>query len=283
MLLLPNQLLGPEDAHRTIKLKGCTVVESCFYEALMQDEAFLADHELIYILSGKIIISALGQEVELTKGEAVLIKKGQLFEFTKIGGTAIGFYESLLFFIKPKFIKEFIQWYDFQDATRIPDDASMLKLEKSPILDGFMISLLPYFNAVDTNTEEVLRLKTFELLLHLTKKNSKALNFLLQLQENGKMDLVQTMDTFYLKNLSLAEFASLSGRSLAAFKRDFGAIFDETPAKWLKRRRLEYANTLLRKTNKTPSMVYLEAGFEDYAHFSRSFKAHFGISPSQAV
>lgn len=283
MLLLPNQLLGPEDAHPTITLEGCTVVESCFYEERMQDEAFLSDHELIYILSGKIVITASDQKVELAKGEAVLIKKGQLFEFTKLGGTAIGHYKSLLFFIKPKFIKEFIQWYDFPDATRIPHDQPMLILEQSPVLDGFMVSLLPYFNEVDPDTEKVLRLKTFELLLHLTKKNSKALNFLLQLQESRKMDLVQTMDTFYLKNLSLVEFASLSGRSLAAFKRDFRAIFNETPGKWLKRRRLEYANKLLRKTDKKPSMVYLEAGFEDYGHFSRSYKAHFGINPSQTI
>ena len=67
MLLLPGQLLGSEDAHRTIKLKDCTVVESCFYEERMQDEAFLAEHEIIYILSGKISITASGQKVELTK------------------------------------------------------------------------------------------------------------------------------------------------------------------------------------------------------------------------
>ena len=37
---------------------------------------------------------------------------------------------------------------------------------------------------------------------------------------------------------------------------------------------------LLTFTNKTPSVVYLEVGFEDLAHFSRSFKQEFGINPS---
>ena len=283
MLLLPAELLQTEDSHRTIGLDGCTIVESCFYEERLADTAFLSEHELIYLWSGKIIIRASGQEVELTKGESVLIKKGQLFEFTKLGGVDIGYYESLLFFIKPKFIKEFIQWYDFQDSPEISYDQPMLKLGKSAIMDGFMLSLLPYFDETDAAAEAVLKLKTFELLVHLTKKNNKAFSFLSQFREHRKMDLVKTMDAFYLTNLSLAEYARLSGRSLAAFKRDFKTIFNESPGKWLKRRRLEYANRLLRKTNKRPSMVYLEAGFEDYGHFSRSYKAHFGINPSQTT
>ena len=53
MLLPPDQFLGSEDAHRTIKRKDCTVVESCFYEEHMEDEAFLAEYEIIHMLSGK--------------------------------------------------------------------------------------------------------------------------------------------------------------------------------------------------------------------------------------
>ncbi len=37
MLLPPDQFLGSEDAHRTIKRKDCTVVESCFYEERLRN------------------------------------------------------------------------------------------------------------------------------------------------------------------------------------------------------------------------------------------------------
>ncbi|MEM1137756.1 MAG: AraC family transcriptional regulator, partial [Bacteroidota bacterium] len=96
-----------------------------------------------------------------------------------------------------------------------------------------------------------------------------------------KADLVKTMENNFTKNISQAEFAYLSGRSLAAFKRDFKKVFSESPGKWLKKKRLSLAHHLLKNTNKRPSVIYLEVGFEDYAHFSKSFKSSFGYSPSE--
>jgi len=44
--------------------------------------------------------------------------------------------------------------------------------------------------------------------------------------------------------------------------------------------RLKNAHYLIEEKHQKPSEVYLEAGFENLSHFSRSFKEYFGYPPS---
>lgn len=85
----------------------------------------------------------------------------------------------------------------------------------------------------------------------------------------------------YHTNVPLETFARQSGRSLSTFNRDFKMIFGETPHRWIRKKRLEKARELLTTTTKKVSEVYLEVGFEDLAHFSKSFKKEFGVNPSE--
>ncbi len=88
------------------------------------------------------------------------------------------------------------------------------------------------------------------------------------------------MNRHYMYNVPAVQFARLTGRSLASFKRDFEKIFQTSPGQWLLQKRLEEAHYLIREKGRKPSDVYLDVGFENLSHFSRSFKQAFGVSPS---
>ncbi|MGE8526743.1 helix-turn-helix domain-containing protein [Chryseobacterium rhizosphaerae] len=81
-------------------------------------------------------------------------------------------------------------------------------------------------------------------------------------------------------NVNLERFAFLTGRSLSAFKRDFKKIFNETPNRWLIKRRLLEALFLIKEKKQRPTDIYIDLGFEDLSHFSFAFKKEFGISAS---
>ena len=88
------------------------------------------------------------------------------------------------------------------------------------------------------------------------------------------------MEEHYMYNLPLEKFAFLTGRSLTTFKSDFKKTFNNTPGKWLTKKRLDLAHQKLVAEKQKTTDVYLSAGFENLSHFSFAFKKAFGYSPS---
>jgi len=88
------------------------------------------------------------------------------------------------------------------------------------------------------------------------------------------------MQKNYKFNVGIERFAFLTGRSLSAFKRDFKKTFNETPNRWLTRRRLQEARFLIEEKKQRPIDIYLDLGFEDLSHFSFAFKKEFGVPAS---
>ena len=79
---------------------------------------------------------------------------------------------------------------------------------------------------------------------------------------------------------TMEELAHYTGRSLATFKRDFKKVSDLTPEKWLIRKRLEVAYTMMQEGGKKIVDVYAQVGFKNQSHFSSAFKKQYGIAPT---
>jgi len=114
----------------------------------------------------------------------------------------------------------------------------------------------------------------------LLQVNPELRGVLFDFREPGKIDLAAFMEKNFRFNVAISRFAYLTGRSLATFKRDFERLFQQSPSRWLVRRRLQEAHFLLKVQGKMPSEVYLEVGFEDLSHFSFAFKKAYGVAPS---
>ena len=89
------------------------------------------------------------------------------------------------------------------------------------------------------------------------------------------------MDENYMYDLSVEQIAGFTGRSLAAFKRDFKKLSPLPPQKWLMKKRLNVAHDKIQHENKEVSDVYLEVGFKNLSHFSSAYKKQYGVSPSK--
>ncbi|MGC3946211.1 MAG: AraC family transcriptional regulator [Chryseolinea sp.] len=117
-----------------------------------------------------------------------------------------------------------------------------------------------------------------KLLLHTVPHVA---NLLFDFSEPHKIDLEKFMLSHFHYNIPVSEFAELTGRSLAGFKRDFQKTFGMAPRHWLQDKRLSEAKSLMERKNKKPSAIYLDLGFESLSHFSNSFKKKFGKTPSE--
>ncbi|HZI92211.1 MAG TPA: AraC family transcriptional regulator [Thermoleophilaceae bacterium] len=88
------------------------------------------------------------------------------------------------------------------------------------------------------------------------------------------------MDRSYADALDIEAVADSVHLSRAHFIRSFRETFGETPHRYLQRRRIERAMSLLRETDRPVTDVCLDVGFTSLGTFSRTFHEIVGTSPS---
>lgn len=89
------------------------------------------------------------------------------------------------------------------------------------------------------------------------------------------------INEFVFMGISLAEFAERNNRSLSSFKKKFKDYFNETPHKWVHRKRLMHARLMLLQTTKPVNQIASECFFNNSSHFSKSFRQEFGLNPTE--
>jgi transcriptional regulator GlxA family with amidase domain len=89
------------------------------------------------------------------------------------------------------------------------------------------------------------------------------------------------MDRTYAQPLDVPSLARMAHVSESHFIRTFRATFDETPHRYLQRRRVERAMFLLRATDRRVTDICLDTGFTSLGTFSRTFRDIAGQSPTE--
>jgi AraC-like DNA-binding protein len=89
------------------------------------------------------------------------------------------------------------------------------------------------------------------------------------------------IDRDYASPLDIDAMAREAGYSRFHFARAFVAAYGETPRRYLTRRRIERAKTLLRTANLSVTEVCLLVGFGSLGSFSRRFRDLVGQAPTE--
>jgi AraC-like DNA-binding protein len=93
--------------------------------------------------------------------------------------------------------------------------------------------------------------------------------------------VIDHIDAHLAEPLGLSALATVAHSSPWHFHRVFQAFTGETLADRVRRRRLEVAaNRLLASPRTSTLRIALEVGMGSAEAFTRSFKAHFGVTPS---
>ena len=170
---------------------------------------------------------------------------------------------------------------DFLLTKKQPKSVALQLFNKNQLLKSYVESLLLYFNNPDIVDEEVLILKVRELLSLLYKMNSNNIRDLLHEMFNpDNLDFKHIINKNIYEDLSLEELAHLCNMSLSSFKRRFAMVFNDTPASYIKNKRLEKAAQLLLISNNRIIDICFDCGFSNVDSFSRAFKQKYGSTPT---
>lgn len=238
-------------------------------------------NKIMFVLEGMKKVYHREKSWLLTDGKAILFKKNA-YQQERFDDE----WEVLCFYIPDSFLKQtFKELRTSLPLKNLPPPSPdiLLEIDVSEATYAFFYSVIPYFTQQPPPTECLLELKFKELLFNLLSNpgNKNLLSYVNSLSESGKPSLQEIMEANYTFNLSLAEYARLSQRSLAAFKREFFQFYNTTPGKWVVLKRLDYASHLLVTSGKNIKEITDESGFENATHFSRVFRERFGMPPLQ--
>ncbi len=241
---------------------------------------FSKNDYLVHVLSGKKTYKTINGEWTLMPGQTLYLKKGaeiihQYFddEYCMLG-----------FFLSDELIRETyheVRGKISMRSSENPAEFTAMHVQPSTYLTGYFHSMLTYFRGENRPPDNIMVLKLKELLINLMHSDPLLTAYFNSLTESDKPSLSQIMEKNFCFNLSLDDYAELSHRSLSTFKRDFKQQFNETPGKWLLKRRVHHAANLIANSTQSVSQIAYESGFEDLSHFSRVFKQIMESSPSE--
>jgi len=236
----------------------------------------------LYILKGEQKVSAAVEQLHLHPHEAVLMKCGLYFgnwlkkvEFEECEAIAIHFYPEVLRQVYEKEIPKFIR--------QVKNPGSMYKVASDELIKKYIESILFYFDNPALVDEELVLLKLKELILLLSKTEnaSSIIELISSLFSEEKHNFREVVEANLYSDLNVGQLAQLANMSLSTFKREFKKTYRQSPARYLKNKKLERAAELLAVSDQRVTEVAFDCGFNDAAHFTRSFHEKYGLSPSR--
>jgi AraC-like DNA-binding protein len=240
---------------------------------------FWNHHTLILQVSGTFTLETSSQKISMAGGEMLLIGRNQLGTLTKVPLPG-GHYETIVISLQEDLLRRIALEEKIGMEGKYIGVPNLL-IPSNEFLEGYFKSIVPYARSSGAaTTDEMGILKVKEAVKLLLLALPGLAGFLFDFSEPHKIDLEKFMLSNFHFNIPIEKFAQLTGRSLAAFKRDFLKTFGAPPRHWLQDKRLIEARHLIETKHQKPSAIYLDLGFESLSHFSHSFKKKFGKAPA---
>ncbi|MDJ1484544.1 AraC family transcriptional regulator [Cytophagaceae bacterium YF14B1] len=241
---------------------------------------FIKEHSLLFVLQGQKLLHFPDETLVVEPGTILLLKRG-IYAMSDYVPQGIN-YEALVVYFTDKLLNEFL-YENPLSATLPKTDKEYLLLPSDDLLNSFKMQYMAYFKRPYPHIDQLLQMKVQELfmLLSLGAHKDSVLSFIRSITDKVPLELEYVMQQYLFHPVTLEELASLSGRSLASFKRDFQAHYHSSPKKWINQQRLAHARVLLDNTSQNVSETAFACGFESVSHFIRIFKKHYGFTPAQ--
>jgi AraC-like DNA-binding protein len=219
--------------------------------------------------------------VEVNNKQSVLIKSGNCLMTELLNNDEIYFCK--LFFFTNLQIIDFFEKHPYLTSNiRIKqNEKPYFVIENDDFIHSFVRSISSILQLSTHTTMPLLAVKFEEIMLYLSHKYGHSFIQYMQAlaSPENHSSFRKIVEAHINSNLSLNEIAFLANMSLSTFKRHFEKEFQAQPGKWLQKKRLEKAKSLLEKGHQKPSEIYCDFGYSSFSNFSIAFKNEFGYSP----
>jgi AraC-like DNA-binding protein len=244
-------------------------------------EFYTQTHCIVYNCGGVETITSYDfKKVIIGENELLFLPRDMYLvsDFIKIDKSL----EAFLFFFNDEIIEKFLSIKKLKKNI-VDKKVSFYKMDVNSSVFEYM-NALKQVSKNQFDSKHFLELKLIELLciIDSTDAENRLVNSLLSRNiDKKKRNIKSLMIKYFLSNLTLNDYAVLSGRSLSTFHRDFKRFYSITPKQYLLSLKLEYAYNLLKNGDKSVSEISSEVGYENISHFIKAFKKKYNTTPKQ--
>lgn len=169
-----------------------------------------------------------------------------------------------------------------QKPADIVSNKSNEKINNDFLIQKYVEGLLFYFENPSLVNEDILILKLKEIMLLLAQsQNAKAIRLILsQLFSPTTYSFKQIIEANLFSQLTVEQLAEQSNLSVSSFKREFAKLYNDTPANYIRNKKLEKAAELLLISDERITDIALDCGFNDLATFTKNFSDKYLATPS---
>lgn len=239
--------------------------------------------ELYCLLSDSFIYHVEDNRYELQPGSLILVQPGET-HWPEFEGPPREI-ERIVLWLNPQFISSLSIFLpqtlgtigqNLQDEHLIVPEAKTYQ-----VILNLLYSLLYEKNRADADSLYLCHLILSQLLIHI----SRVLNQRTRPSEEPGTRYTEIMrvheyiNSHFREPLSVADLAQRFFMDKNTMTRQFKRIVGMTPGDYIRRKRLESANTLIRQGYGVQHAGYV-SGFTDYSAFFRAFRKQYGFSPS---
>ncbi|MBE7083884.1 MAG: AraC family transcriptional regulator [Clostridiales bacterium] len=215
-------------------------------------------YELVYYATGKGTVKYKEELLNYSAGDIIIVDPLTLHDeinFLNSVNTVIGFYVD-------------------KNKTNVPTG----KFSADNTIKNLIENMLTEMVEQKSGFEDIID-KQFELLFLYLNRPLKEVT-------NKSFDKIfSNLDNYIEENLSspitLESLAKTYNYSASHFRHIFTKHLKLSPKQFIIQKRMNKAQTLLEKTQKSITEIALECGFYDTAQFSKLFKKRFNVSPSE--
>ena len=276
-MVVPRQLFALPGVQVIASNGDSAILYKQLDRPLMERPLFSRSIALTVVLEGIKQVGLQQESIALKPYEAILMGR-DLMTVSDLLSEG-GYFRQYLLFFDEGTVREFLSGRRLSLLKGETSDWYSMQIDRA-FLD-FLSTLASTFDSLRRNPASMLRLKLLEALEWLNDRDAGIAHWLFQSVHREPANLRWLMEENFSRGLTVEDFALLSGRSLSTFQREFKRSYGTTPARWIRKKKLERAATFLSAGQLDVTSVAMELGFENISHFIRLFREEFGLSPAE--
>lgn len=238
----------------------------------------------LFVRQGAFAFHVNEEQVDITTNHALLLNcnhSGRQIKDTHVKGSC----EVVIVTFHPEILKKI---YDrelpaiLQSPKNLVSNKANETINNDFLIGKYIEGLLFYFENPTLVNEDILILKLKEVILLLAQTQDAAAvqAILSQLFSPTVYSFQQIIDAHLFSQSSVEELARQTNLSVSSFKREFARLYNDSPANYIKTKRLEKAAALLLASDERITDIAFACGFNDLANFTKSFGEKYHTTPT---